>query len=183
MDTDERREKLERGLAELTELNEEQRVAARQGAVAAVERYMERWADEDWQGLVEETQLSWRDLWEEKVSDDTPQPQDPRLMGEGTSPEGPSWKDATGGSVANMLGQLVGSEEVVLYEVRADDVQVRGPVLVDVPVEAVVRDRVGQRRRVLMQASVLCESGPYEPDPDGEWGVNPTSLRRQRATS
>lgn len=37
----------------------------------------------------------------------------------------------------------------------------------------------GQSFEVSASAMVLCEAGPYQPNPDGQWGINPISMLRQ----
>jgi restriction endonuclease S subunit len=48
---------------------------------------------------------------------------------------------------------------------------------VDFRVDMIFRDKKITRYG---KANTICETGPYNPSPDGKWGVNPISLLRWR---
>lgn len=155
---------------------------AAEAAAEAAEAWLAAWAAEDWQALAGACQRRWLAHWREKVLEDEPDPLDRRLIGEGSKPEGPSWKEATGGTVAGLLEQLVGGQgTLTMHSVVKGESKVLSRVMVDVPARVVVRDRMGQRRGGTVHLRVLCETPADEggePTPDGEWGVNPVSAMR-----
>lgn len=169
------------------EPTEEEAREAVEAATSVVGEFMDAWASEEWDRAHAACQPRWLWHWEEKVKSEEPEPLDRRLIGEGKKPEGPTWKEATGGTVAGMLEQLIGSDELVMWEVDEDRTAARSPVMVDVSVVAVVKDRLGSRSRVRIRARVIRETDPEddsEPmpseDPEARWGVNPISVKTQR---
>lgn len=162
------------------ELEGEERAAALGGATEAVEGFVGAWAEADWEAMVERLQASWRAHWADKVLQDEPEPMDARLLGEGEGGAGPTWKEATGGTVAGLLEQLMGAEEVVLHTVLEDEAKLRSAVMADVPVDVVLKDRMGQRRRERRVVRVIREDDDGRPAVEGAWGANPVSARRRR---
>jgi hypothetical protein len=38
---------------------------------------------------------------------------------------------------------------------------------------------ISNLKETKIKARVICETGPYKPDPEGKWGVNPISILRE----
>lgn len=49
----------------------------------------------------------------------------------------------------------------------------------DISVEIYYKD-INIKRRIRRKARLICETAPMQPSPNGEWGVNPTSMMRAR---
>jgi len=49
----------------------------------------------------------------------------------------------------------------------------------DISVEIYYKD-INIKRRIRRKARLICETAPMQPSPEGEWGVNPTSMMKAR---
>lgn len=173
-------EELEAALLDAGDLSDEQRQQAEAGAREVAEAFLAAWAEGAWEDAVGAVQETWRATYAEKTQQDELEPLERRLMDErgGVRP-GATWRELTGGTVAGLLEVMLGRERPVVWEVT--EATARGIACVDVVADVVVRDRLGGRERRRMQMRVVRETAPYEPaGPEGEWGVNPTSVARAR---
>ena len=86
-----------------------------------------------------------------------------------------SWADDLVDEPEKRLKDIFGPLEKI--NVKVGKPVPKSAVWVNVPVDFVYRHE-GKEKNVKLIASVICETAPYKPSVNGEWGINPTSLLR-----
>lgn len=93
-------------------------------------------------------------------------------------------EDNVGYTARARLEMWFGDDKLIMADVDSDvqkvDIKEFSDVMVDVPVELVIKDRFGRLSRQRRVVRVICEDESGSPTPDGEWKVNPVSVMRTR---
>lgn len=146
----------------------------------AVQEFVDAWGEQDFRKLRSCVQTSWR------MSANSAAERERQMLPE-DYPEMPKWvhqgEDNKGYTALERLRVWFGDESLEMAEVSGEaepsGIEHLGDVMMDVPVQIVLKDRFGQRKAETRIARVVCENELGEPTTDGTWGVNPVSIMRR----
>lgn len=134
-------------------------------AIETAWRFLERVGDQDWEGALEFTQVTWRYGFDPSSFDGTPWRRLYRRL-RGKRPA-PVW------GAEHLRIEL---EQIRIIGVEAvGRPRIAGALLQTVP--AVVQvERIGREYAEVRRLALVKEVAPFRPSTDGTWGVNPTSV-------